>query len=226
MARNIKNTYVKGKDGRWAASLNYLDRGRTIIEEGYDPFVESMFTKKMVWAKCCYCDNVEPHKAAYYYDGKPCRYHSQRDGGSNLKSFREVFWSRAAVGEPTDCWDWLGPMDHNDYGTCFLDKKLMKAHRAAYWYAFGNLPTGLSICHSCNNKKCVNPSHLYAAKNGDNIRDAAKANLLGKKLSAEDVLEIRAHRDLFTGKEMAIIYGVTRHSISNVLRGHTWKHLL
>lgn len=50
----------------------------------------------------------------------------------------------------------------NDHGD------LIGAHIAAYILTYGPVPPGLYVCHSCNNHRCCNPSHLYTGTASEN----------------------------------------------------------
>ena len=75
---------------------------------------------------------------------------------------------------PNGCWQWTASFDDRGYGQYFLNGKLTKAHRAAWFFAFGSIGKGKFICHHCDNKWCVRPSHLFEGTQTDNIRDAVR----------------------------------------------------
>jgi hypothetical protein len=81
-----------------------------------------------------------------------------------------------------NCHEWQGAIASDGYGVLydFRDKQTRRAHRLAYELFVGEIKNNLYVCHSCNNKKCINPNHLYLADNKQNQIDAVKDGLFDK----------------------------------------------
>lgn len=80
------------------------------------------------------------------------------------------------VDQTGPCWEWTGYKNHLGYGRTYMtlpDKshKLMTVHRLAYVHFNGPIPEGFVVMHSCDNRCCVNPSHLKVGTQYDNIHD-------------------------------------------------------
>lgn len=67
------------------------------------------------------------------------------------------------------CWIWTGELERG-YGRFLHNKKHIKAHRYFYKVFIGEIPPGLQIDHLCKNTKCVNPKHLEAVTQKENIK--------------------------------------------------------
>ncbi len=90
----------------------------------------------------------------------------------------ERFWDKV---EKTDtCWNWTAALVGSDnpkyrniggYGAFGFNGKVVRAHRFSYELAFGLIPKGLVVLHSCDNKKCVKPEHLSVGTQMDNVAD-------------------------------------------------------
>ena len=81
-----------------------------------------------------------------------------------------------------ECIEWTGKLTPSGYGYLYAFKKSWQAHRVAFLVDRGFLPTNLYICHKCNNKKCINPEHLYAGTAKDNWRDFRNSDSYGISL--------------------------------------------
>lgn len=100
------------------------------------------------------------------------------------KTLRERFDDKWIPEPNTGCWLWTAATDGCGYGQIHVKKKanekrkMKKAHRLSWYFAFGNIPDGLLVCHRCNTPQCVNPAHLYLGTNQENLMDAARDGLL------------------------------------------------
>ncbi len=78
----------------------------------------------------------------------------------------------------TDRGCWEKSSNNRDYYSRFSYKgRVVGAHRVAYEVFRGPIPEGMCVCHRCNNKRCMNPNHLYLATNKQNIQDACRDGL-------------------------------------------------
>jgi len=136
------------------------------------------------------------------------------------------FWNNVNVGTPDECWTWKRGACPNGYGQIVRDKKRLYPHREAYELAKGKIPAGFYVCHSCDNKLCCNPNHLFLGTQAENIRDAAIKGLMKRKLTNEEVRTIRRlDHEGITQTVIAERFGVCQQTISNIVRRAGWQHV-
>lgn len=149
------------------------------------------------------------------------------------------FWSKVDRGEPDECWPWLGTKQLPNpagmvYGSFGLTEngrsRTYRAHRFAYVLANGEIPDDYVIMHTCDNPLCVNPGHLKAGTQADNVADqyAKGRGTYGEKhgrskLTEAQVLEIIASDE--TCKALAERFGVHNSVVSNIRIGKKWQWL-
>lgn len=137
------------------------------------------------------------------------------------------FWRFVEPVTETGCWLWTGGMMNSGYG-CFCPAKgrHVGAHRYSWSLVNGPVPDGLFVCHTCNVKSCVNPAHLYVATPRQNTRDAAMADLLGRKLSNPSVLRLREMRKAGASNSVLMKeFGICRSMLKYVINRTAWAHI-
>ncbi len=92
------------------------------------------------------------------------------------------FWQK--VQKTNGCWFWLGAKNSDGYGMFNLGNGGVSAHRIAYALCVGYIPPGVSVLHSCDNRACVRPDHLFLGTQLDNVTDMLKKGR-GNKASGD-----------------------------------------
>lgn len=131
-----------------------------------------------------------------------------------------------SVSSENECWIWNGAKS-GDYGKCRWKSKWYSAHKASYLAFKGDISKGLNVCHHCDNKLCVNPSHLYLATQKENIAHAIERNRMHPKkngerfriLTDEQIEEMRKlKKEGFTYLRLKKIFNVSTAHIFKVVK--------
>lgn len=152
----------------------------------------------------------------------------------NPRSLSERFWAKVKKGD--GCWLWNGTLHKTGYGKMKVGNVgYVPAHRLSYTIHCGEIPNGLFVCHHCDVRQCVNPTHLFLGTPKDNMMDAANKGRLAfgervggkRKLTSEDVLKIREEylTPGLTQRAIAGRFNVTRAHIGYIVTRKTWKWL-
>lgn len=136
------------------------------------------------------------------------------------------FWSRVdKVPNAHGCWEWLGPVSSNGYGIVYVDGRSVGAHRAAWYFTHSEWPYPM-LRHACDNRSCVNPSHLTVGTHKENMRDLTSRDRQASKLTVPDVRRIK--QQIANGArnvDLAREYDVAPNTIRSIRLGRNWKHV-
>ena len=95
-------------------------------------------------------------------------------------------------------------------------------HRVVFEYFNGE--TDLCVCHKCDNPSCINPEHLFAGTQRENILDAVKKGRWTQQRTKFDAKDIKAIREATEpAKAVAERFGTTASYIYRIRNGHVWK---
>lgn len=143
----------------------------------------------------------------------------------------EFIKSNSKIDAVTGCWNWLDRINHNGYGVVAVGSRSVLMHRAAWELTNGSIPPGYQVCHKCDNRKCVNPAHLFAGTANDNQQDKVQKN---RQMKGQDCWKAKLNPDAVRAirnssaprRELAKVFNVCYAVITNVKSGRSWRHVV
>lgn len=149
-------------------------------------------------------------------------------------SIEQRLLSHTIEDSETGCWV-CNYSTTKGYPQMTIERKNYRASHVAYELWKDLIPIGRQLNHTCHNERCINPDHIYAGTQKDNIWDMVKAgrqktargkNHGSAKLTEEQVQYIRMWaKEGFSQASIAKSFKISQPQVNGITRRIKWKHL-
>ena len=156
-----------------------------------------------------------------------------------MNTLQEIF-QNCDLDKETGCWNWNRSTDPSGYGSVKYNGKKYNTHRLVWILLYRKLNKDIYVCHKCDNRKCINPDHLFVGTQSDNMQDCANKNRIYRKLSKDamhgadntcakiswaDANKIRCLYTTgnYTYEKLGKIYGLHKTNIGRIIRNVSYK---
>lgn len=142
------------------------------------------------------------------------------------------FLSRSKKNDETGCVEWTRHIATTGYGTLKYRQKQWIAHRFAWQFYRGAIPDGMIVCHKCDNRKCINPEHLFLGTTQDNVTDKMNKGrfvpCIGERSGTAKLSELQIKQilaDLRPQTKIAKSFGISQSNVSLIKSRLSWRHV-
>lgn len=143
----------------------------------------------------------------------------------------------STIDHTTGCWVWEKCLNGDGYPVIWVNKKRWKGHRLSFFIFYGQDPGKLLVCHACDNRKCINPDHLWLGTHLDNNRDCINKNRMrhppnlgekhGMSKFTDDLVRLirKEYSTGVTQTSLAKKYKCHQATIGRIVTRVRWKHI-
>lgn len=145
------------------------------------------------------------------------------------------FWSKVPMREPDECWPWHGGINAGGYAQMSLADKSVHASRFSWFIHYGPIPWYTDVLHHCDNRKCVNPSHLFLGDDWVNSDDKfskgrdrfSEGEDQWRSIFTEDAIRDmrKLYDDGWTQRAIAKKHGCKAKTVWPIVHRINWKHV-
>lgn len=138
------------------------------------------------------------------------------------------------VKQSNGCWNYNIGLTRKGYGRIMIKGVSEYIHRFVYRHVKGNIPKDHLVCHKCDNRRCINPEHLFTGTDMDNTKDmiskGRQRHPVGEQSGRVTLTEIQVKEIKVLGQvtnlaRICRILQISPGCVSHILNNNSWKHV-